>query len=75
MTPANTPNLPLALRMIEAAIAAGTHSRHHQTVCEQCRRWVPAIHYITFDGRRICQPCATGVSPPRTLARPLTSNL
>lgn len=45
---------------IQREIAAGRHLTTFKTVCYGCGQWVGAIFTITFDKKRLCEPCATG---------------
>lgn len=59
------PDLEKVLRMIAAAVAAGTHSDRFVTVCSGCRQWVDGI-YLTVPGthQHLCRKCC-GLFPEK----------
>ena len=46
--------------MIEQAIAAGTHSPTHQSVCDGCGQWTTVVYFADPQNsrRHFCPDCA-----------------
>lgn len=46
------------VKLVEAEIAAGRHSREVWVVCERCGLWTPGFWRRELDGTMICRACA-----------------
>jgi hypothetical protein len=46
-------------QLIADAQTEGRHSdiENWKTICDECGRWVSAIHHVTEAGRRLCHGC------------------